>query len=74
MWRPFEFKPPLLVWKISNESLELFKLGGKHWRNSEFSSLIDNNILFSFSELYLEWSPHPETNSERTDPDFLRIV
>ena len=66
MWRPFEFKPPLLVWKISNESLELklLNLG----ENTE-----GMNNLFSFSELYLKCSLHPETNSERTNPEFLRI-
>ena len=39
-----------------------------------FSSLIDSNNLFSFSELYVECSPDPETNSENTNPEFLRIA
>ena len=38
-----------------------------------FSKLIDSNNLFSFSELYLEGSPDPETNSENANLDFLSI-
>ena len=55
MWRPFEFKPPLLVWKISNESLELklLNLGENTEGIRGFRHLLTTTIYFHFQSFIL---------------------